>query len=585
MALTKIETQNIEDGAISTPKLGAEVAASVTLIQSVADAANLIPAITSVNVANSTYTVLDDTAVSLDGGYIVINGTGFSTGAQVLIDGTVATSVTRVSSTQLQVQVPAKTAASYNLYVVNNTGHTAIKVNGLTYSGTPTWVTGSTLDPQAVDVAFSVAFNATGATSYANTTALPAGTALLSNGYFYGTVTGIAEETVYNFTVMATDAENQDSPREFSVTVTVGPPPGTFWAWGLDGYDSYFLPLNSRNVMRSSPVQVGLDGDWQLIDSGMHSALAIKSNGTLWGWGSNEYGGLLGLNEPNTAFRSSPTQIGSLTNWSSISCGRYHVAAIKTDGTLWAWGTNIQGALGVNDTVNRSSPTQVGTNTDWSKVTCGFAFTASITSSGALYTWGDGGSGKLGLSSTQSKSSPTQVGSLTNWSSVSAASTQYWTTAIKTDGTLWVWGANNEGQLGLNDMVYKSSPTQVGTLTNWSSVGKIQEVNLYALKTDGTLWAWGNNAQGNIGLNDVNIHRSSPVQIGSDTNWTKANSGERFGMFLKTNGTLWMVGNNSYGQLGFNDRIKRSSPVQLGTDTNWMDTAPGAYQAYALKSV
>lgn len=205
MALTKISSNEIQPAAITSDLISADVSLGVK--------------ISNVSIANSTYTVLDDTAVNVGGGYIVITGAGFNSGAQVIIGGTNATSVTRVSSTELRAQVPAKSAATYNVYVVNTDGSTGIRVNGLTYSATPTWVTGSTLDNWQVDVADNLTFNATGAVSYSNTTALPAGTTLLSNGYFYGTVTGIEEETLYSFTIRATDSENQDSDRTFSLTV------------------------------------------------------------------------------------------------------------------------------------------------------------------------------------------------------------------------------------------------------------------------------------------------------------------------------------------------------------------------------
>jgi hypothetical protein len=210
MALTKLSSAEFQTGAITTDKFSGDVALSVR--------------IANVSIANSTYTVLDDTAVNVGGGYIVVTGAGFQSGAQIVINETPATSTTFVSSTELRAQIGAKSAATYDVYVINPDGGNAISVNGITYSTTPTWVTGSTLNAQNVDVAFNVSFSATGATSYANTTALPAGTTLLSNGYFYGTVTGIESETTYNFTIRATDAENQDSDREFSLTVAVAPP-------------------------------------------------------------------------------------------------------------------------------------------------------------------------------------------------------------------------------------------------------------------------------------------------------------------------------------------------------------------------
>jgi hypothetical protein len=205
MALTRITSTVIADNAITTEKVSQNVALGVK--------------IANVSIANSTYSVLDDTAVNVAGGYIVVTGSGFQSGAEVIIGETPATSTTFVSSTLLRAQVPAANAATYTVFVVNPDGGSGTKPRGITYSGTPTWVTGSTLNYWIVDDAANVTFNATGAVSYSNTTALPTGTTLLSNGYFYGTVTGIESDTTYNFTIRATDAEAQDSDRSFSLTV------------------------------------------------------------------------------------------------------------------------------------------------------------------------------------------------------------------------------------------------------------------------------------------------------------------------------------------------------------------------------
>jgi hypothetical protein len=234
MAFTQISSTNIANGAILPVQVSSSFEAEYAKVANLSNYAaiaeianNLAPKINVVSYANSTYSILDDTAANTQGGYLVITGTGFQSGAQVIIGTTPATSTTFISSTELRAQVPASNAASYQLSVVNPDGGTGIKINGITYSGTPTWVTGSTLDNWSVNVAANVAFSATGATSYSNTTALPAGTTLLSNGYFYGTVTGIVSETTYNFTIRATDGELQDSDRSFNLTVTTITAPTT----------------------------------------------------------------------------------------------------------------------------------------------------------------------------------------------------------------------------------------------------------------------------------------------------------------------------------------------------------------------
>jgi hypothetical protein len=183
------------------------------------------PTVTNIQITNSSYVVLDDTAVSTSGGYIKITGTNFASGCEVIIGTTNATAVALVSSTVLNVQVPALSAGTYVVYVVNIDGSVAIRVNGLTFSGTPTWVTGSTLTSGAVNVAISIQLSATGDApltySLASGSSLPSGLTLTSGGLLSGTITGITVETIYNFTIDAIDAQLQESPRSFSITISV----------------------------------------------------------------------------------------------------------------------------------------------------------------------------------------------------------------------------------------------------------------------------------------------------------------------------------------------------------------------------
>ena len=181
--------------------------------------------------------------------------------------------------------------------------------------------------------------------------------------------------------------------------------------------------------------------------------------------------GQLGLG--NTTYYSSPKQVGALTSWLKVSGGYTFTMAIKTDGTLWSWGTNAQGQLGLGIATGntRSSPVQVGALTNWSSVSCGNTHVLAITSVSTLLAWGNNYSGQLGLGNIglyTNRSSPVQVGSLTTWLSVSAG--KYFSFATRTNNTLWAWGQNNAGQLGQSGS-YKSVPSQVGALTNWGNLG------------------------------------------------------------------------------------------------------------------
>ena len=187
------------------------------------------PRITNIQVTNSSYVVLDDTAVSTSGGYIKITGTGFATGSQVLVNNIAATSTTYVSTTELRAQLPATAAGTYILYVSDTTGGLASKVNGITFSGTPTWVTGSTLTSGTSAIAYSLQLSATSDSTITYAlqagSTLPTGLSLSSSGLLSGTVT-VGADTTYSFTITATDVELQDSPRTFSLTIVAATVPG-----------------------------------------------------------------------------------------------------------------------------------------------------------------------------------------------------------------------------------------------------------------------------------------------------------------------------------------------------------------------
>ena len=350
------------------------------------------------------------------------------------------------------------------------------------------------------------------------------------------------------------------------------------YVWGNN--EDGELGINSI-ISRSSPVQVGSETDWLQVQAGRDHSLAVKTNNTLWAWGKNGDGQ---LGDGTVIDRSSPVQIGALTNWGQVSSKNNadHSAAVKTDGTLWTWGTGSNGELGINasgfPSGNRSSPVQVGSLTNWSFVSVGRELSAAITSAGSLYAWGNNANGNLGTGDAVSRSSPVQVGVLTNWAAVAVAFRGM--AAVKTDNTLWSWGLNQVGLCGLGDVVPRSSPVQVGALTNWASVDLFE--SCFAIKTDGTLWAWGSNFSGELGQNDT-IARSSPVQVGALTDWKQASAGDQWCAATKTDGTLWTWGGNSDGRLGTNTPgpSATSSPVQVGALTSWSVVCAGSSHAAA----
>jgi alpha-tubulin suppressor-like RCC1 family protein len=533
------------------------------------------PSITSVIITDSNYNNLDDTAVTTSNGYIKIIGTGFTSTANVYVGSNAvpAANVTFVSSTEIRARVPVLSAGNYSLSLFNSNSSGAISSSTFIVSTGPAWVTGATLANQASGTAFNVSLSATSDSSvtYSNTTALPAGTTLAANGYFSGTVT-TGSETTFSFDVKATDAENQDNTRTFSVTVTVTPQ-GALYAWGNNGTGSTGL---NKTTTVFSPTQVGSDVNWSDVGADNQS-FGIKINGTLWAWGRGS-AGQLGLNDTN--YRSSPTQVGTGTNWSKISSGSNGATALKTDGTLWTWGSNNDGQLGTNNNESRSSPVQVGTSTNWSQIPNHFYFhRGAIKTDGTLWLWGTNYYG-LGTNDTIFRSSPTQVGATTNWRAVSTGRWQ--TLATKTDGTLWAWGLGRMSPL--NNSVNTSSPVQVGSGTDWD-LAVVGQYSALATKTNGTLWSWGNNSNGQGGLNTAGTgnYRSSPTQVGTNTNWKLIDVGTYQSLATKTDGTLWFWGTGSATPFG--NQTSRSSPTQVGSGTTWLIISIGsAYTGLVVSS-
>ncbi len=334
------------------------------------------------------------------------------------------------------------------------------------------------------------------------------------------------------------------------------------------GSNSFGQIGDETTIRKSSPVQVGTLTDWMELSQGDGSTAAIKNNGTLWTWGYNSQGQ---LGDGTIVDKSSPVQVGALTNWSSVDFGGTHFTAIKTDGTLWSCGYNVYGQLGDGTRVKKSSPIQVGSLTTWNQSASGWDCTAAIKTDGTLWMCGYNVYGQLGDGTRVSKSSMIQVGTLTNWKQISCGSD--YSMAVKTDGTLWAWGINNVGQLGDGTTANKSSPVQIGALNTWKQVfcgGN----HAAMLKTDGTLWACGYNTNGQLG-DGTNITKSSPVQIGNLATWAQVSCGSTHTAAIKKDGTLWVCGYNGQGQLGQGPLAdgygagQYSSLIQVGSQTYW----------------
>jgi alpha-tubulin suppressor-like RCC1 family protein len=371
---------------------------------------------------------------------------------------------------------------------------------------------------------------------------------------------------------------------------------GTLFTWG---YGNYGQLGNAVTTNKSTPVTTFAGGtNWKQVSSGGYYTAAIKTDGTLWTWGrGNE--GLIGNGVTTGSISTPVTTFAGGTNWKQVSSGSFHTAAIKTDGTLWTWGSGNNGQLGnAVTTGNISTPvTTFAGGTNWKQVSAGYTHTAAIKTDGTLWTWGYGVFGKLGTNDTTDRSTPvTTFAGGTNWKQVS--STYQHTSAIKTDGTLWTWGSNlgffgyvGYGQLGTNDTISRLTPvTTFAGGTNWKQVS-VGIFHTAAIKTDGTLWTWGSNsftafggtAVGGLGTSDT-ITRSTPVTtFAGGTNWKQVSSGLIQTSAIKTDGTLWTWGSGNNGQLGNAQTTNASTPVTtFAGGTNWKQVSSGGSHTAAV---
>ena len=352
------------------------------------------------------------------------------------------------------------------------------------------------------------------------------------------------------------------------------------WAWGENGGN--MILGTDDETQYSSPKQIP-GTIWKIKSFNSSGAsdcsFAIRTDGTMWTWGSGTTGR---QGQNNTTQYKSPRQLGSETTWGFVVSGSGGAMATKTDGTLWAWGANTEGQLAQNDRTQRSSPIQIpGTDWDYSaydKIAMGSQAGYGIKTDGTLWGWGNAGLGGLAQNNVTYYSSPVQIPGAT-WNSVAM---NYQSGAgIKTDGTLWVWGEGDEGRLGTNANTNYSSPVQVPG-TTWKHCQLTNKLGI-ATKTDGTLWVWGDNAKGNLGQNNTTNY-SSPKQIpGTDWNYASVGSG-RHVVASKTNGELWAWGFNGVGQLGQGNTTEYSSPVQI-PGTTWERVVAQSSSSWAIRDI
>ena len=356
------------------------------------------------------------------------------------------------------------------------------------------------------------------------------------------------------------------------------------WAWGFGSYGE--LGLGTTTLVNISPTLVmpSLSFNWSKISCMLYHTLAIKTDGTLWAWGYDDYGQLGdGTRRISGDSIPNPIQIGTSTDWVDVLSTAHSSFAIKTDGTLWAWGYNGYGGLGLGDTTDRLVPTQVGTSNTWRKISGRHYYTLAIKTDGSLWAWGLNSVGQLGDGTVIDKYNPIQIGTSTNWAEITCITDSSF--AIKTDGTLWAWGLNTSGQLGNGAILSKSNPIQIGTSTNWYTIDGGSSTNadaVLAIQNNGTLWGWGNY---NSGVTTLSTLVKIPTQIGIESDWSTINiSAGTHAIASKSDNTVWMWGLNSYGELdlGYFNTTVVKTPTQIPTLTNWSALHVGYHSSFVI---
>ena len=331
---------------------------------------------------------------------------------------------------------------------------------------------------------------------------------------------------------------------------------GSLWAWGDNTYGQLGDGAQTNSY---SPIRVGTDDKWLTVEAAAYRTTAIKNDGTLWAWGDNRYAKLgIGTYADNNY---SPVQIGTDSDWAAIAPSGIHGIALKEDGSLWAWGDNRNGQLGIGDiSATQLSPVRVGTDKDWAAIATGWVHNIALKKDGSLWAWGDNSYGQLGDGSTEQRDIPVRIGTDTDWVAIEGG--HFHTIALKSDGSLWIWGLNNWGQLGDGRReLIRDFPEQLGEDKDWVEIAGGYFYTM-ALKSDGSLWAWGDNFVGQLG-DGTSIDRFTPVQVSKGKDWTAIACNGDCSVALKNDGSLWNWGWNNWGQLGDGTSKNRRNPLQI----------------------
>jgi alpha-tubulin suppressor-like RCC1 family protein len=311
---------------------------------------------------------------------------------------------------------------------------------------------------------------------------------------------------------------------------------------------------------------------WKKLHVGRNSigswSAALKEDGTLWAWGS---GATASLGVDGLFFRRRPAQSGSDNDWADLFgyVSNPLFAAIKTNGRMYTWGNNVNGQLGLGHTDQVRVPTAVDSATDWKMAACGNGFILALKTDGTLWATGYNTSGQLGLGNQTTRLTFARIGTDSNWISVTTGTNSSY--ALKSDGSLWAWGGNGEGRLGDGTITNRLQPVRIGLDTDWKFI-QAGDTHCVGLKNNGTLWAWGRNTLGQLG-NGTFTDAVTPTLIQPSKRWKFLTAGRDTTSAIDTNGVLWTWGSNRSNQLGMVGVEAQPTPFQVNEETDWAQIA------------
>ncbi len=333
---------------------------------------------------------------------------------------------------------------------------------------------------------------------------------------------------------------------------------GSVKSWGNNNDGQLGNGTNGGAFESYVPVPVSNISGVTAVYGGWGWNFALKNDGTVWAWGSNILGS---FGNGNTTSSNVPLLINTLTNVSAIGAAPCALSplALKNDGTVMAWGSNGSGQLGNGTSTDSYIPVAVNSLTGITAVAVGASHAMALKNDGTVWGWGSNFIGQLGIGNNTSVLSPVQINALTNVKAIQLASNT--SAALKNDGSVWTSGANSNGELGNGTTLSSNVPVQLTSLSNVTAISAGNNFFL-ALKSNGTVWAWGRNNAGQLG-NGTNVNSNVVVQVNSLSNVTSISAGGEFSHAIKGDGTVWSWGSNGSGQLGNGTSTGSKVPLQI----------------------